>query len=456
MPKPIVFIAALLLALSASAQTLMPARQTSAHTNQWGWLAPTAATAQATFDWLDAWGKDVGTILADDWDYLLQPSTAGAVPAQDPLDWIDANWGMDASGWDFLDPERYSYTETDGGEVAVHSFSNQATAQATFDWLDGYLGAAASDFSSYTSRFSSVSNDFRLLEAHMLGGCVSNEDTNVCWSADGSATNAALVRALQYNQDQYRTNFTSINANTWLTTNLFNIVGQLVGLEGTNLTNYAEWQGGFLQMETNFTALPTNLVTQFPSIYQSDVLEPILVEYSNRFAISLDHTAFDVGDNDFVVPSAVERANVTITDYEYGYVSDPAYTGAFDHASGTVLLPTAGWYLFSYRAIYRAPTNGVLTVSLTPHSGTPPYGMIGDRIGLSRLNAPDTGVAHIVVSGSWVKYCDAASRYGLTVMPVGAPIGTNAATDILMRAANLKILKLNDLREADHAIPGLD
>ncbi|HNZ38973.1 MAG TPA: hypothetical protein PKN69_05530, partial [Candidatus Latescibacteria bacterium] len=284
MPKPIVFIAALLLALPAFAQTRMPARQVEADTNMVNIAISLPFTVQAALDWIDAnwpalssesWSnldpaedtvQSVFDWVDDNWQAELDDSGWLFLDPESPttqsvFDWIDANWGMDASGWDFLDPERYSYTETDGEEVTVHSFSNQATAQATFDWLDGHLGAAASDFNSYTSRFSSISNDFRVLEAYMLGGCVSNGFTNVCWSADGSATNAALVRALQYNQDKY------------------------------------------------------------------------LVEYSNRFALSLDHAAYAFSDNDFVLRSAVEGAHVTITDYEHGYASDLVYTGAFDHAS---------------------------------------------------------------------------------------------------------------------------
>ena len=80
---------ALLLAFSASAsaQTPLPARQVSVSTNAWTSLSPSAATAQAA------------------------------------LDFIDANWQPDlvVSNWSFLAP-------------------SGTTAQATFDFLDGYAG----------------------------------------------------------------------------------------------------------------------------------------------------------------------------------------------------------------------------------------------------------------------------------------------------------------------------
>lgn len=85
--KTRIFLCSLLLALSASAQTPLPARQVSVSTNAWTNLAPTASTAQATFDF------------------------------------VDANWQSDlvVSNWSFLAP-------------------SGTTAQATFDWIDGYAG----------------------------------------------------------------------------------------------------------------------------------------------------------------------------------------------------------------------------------------------------------------------------------------------------------------------------
>lgn len=141
-----IFLFALLLAFSASAQTLMPARQVSANTNGWTSVAPTATTAQASFDWIDlnwmrvstnAWSvlRPVGPTVqfsfdfidgwlqtnamldSDDWNYLLGGTNSGKVYPQPVADWIDAYMGINSTNWVFLDP-------------------TQETSQATFDFID--------------------------------------------------------------------------------------------------------------------------------------------------------------------------------------------------------------------------------------------------------------------------------------------------------------------------------
>lgn len=81
-----IFLCSLLLALSASAQTRMPAHQVSANSTGWTSVVPTNGTVQGA------------------------------------LDWIDGNWpAVSTNGWLFLAP-------------------TARTAQAAFDWIDGYAG----------------------------------------------------------------------------------------------------------------------------------------------------------------------------------------------------------------------------------------------------------------------------------------------------------------------------
>jgi hypothetical protein len=149
------------------------------------------------------------------------------------------------------------------------------------DWYDvgEYIGPipAVTNLSDY---FSTVSNDFRVLHAYLLGGTVSNEFTNVTWTAQGDAdwpTNSALVRSLEYNQGITTTNFMNVNVNTEATTNLFLIIAdQLLGLEGESLTNFMDWVAAYRQMDTDYLALPTNLVFSFSSIYEGETLGPIV------------------------------------------------------------------------------------------------------------------------------------------------------------------------------------
>lgn len=139
-----------------------------------------------------------------------------------------------------------------------------------------------------------VAQDFLNLESYLLGGdqlvygIVPNVETQFVggvgyiitnyviavsqtneWSSNGAATNAALVPALQYNQNITQTNFALVNTNTYVTTNLFNLVGQALGLSGTNLVAFNDWISAYQQMDLGYTQLPTNLVFNFPSITEA-------------------------------------------------------------------------------------------------------------------------------------------------------------------------------------------
>lgn len=160
-----IFLCSLLLAFSASAQTLLPARQVSVVTNYWEFIAPTALTAQASFDFLDA----AAAICPTNWNYLLGGTNdEPTVSAQETHDWLDANWGVPTSGWSNLSPtnrfgvpgetslrdlanwldanwvndgsetrispDRFSFV----GVVATNYYAPATNAQLLADWLDNY------------------------------------------------------------------------------------------------------------------------------------------------------------------------------------------------------------------------------------------------------------------------------------------------------------------------------
>jgi len=129
-----IFLCSLLLAFSASAQTLLPARQVSANTNYWEFIAPTAAQAQATFDWLDRWGNDFGVISPLGWSYLFGgTNTEDEVSAQATFDWLDANWVNDGSEIR-ISPDNFSFV----GVAATNFWTPTTNVQLFADWIDDY------------------------------------------------------------------------------------------------------------------------------------------------------------------------------------------------------------------------------------------------------------------------------------------------------------------------------
>ena len=168
MPKPIVFIAALLLALPAFAQTRMPAHQVEADTNMVNIAVSLPFTAQVALDWIDA-----------NWPAFSSESWSNLDPAEDTVqsvfDWVDDNWqAVDDSGWLFLDPE-------------------SPTTQATFDWLDGWAsGVGTGPFISGTNIAGATYNETNLTWeglGNMPGTNIENavyNETNLTWEGLGN------------------------------------------------------------------------------------------------------------------------------------------------------------------------------------------------------------------------------------------------------------------------------
>lgn len=143
MPKPIVFIAALLLALPAFAQTRMPARQVEADTNMVNIAVSLPFTAQAALNWIDA-----------NWPTLSSESWSNLGPAEDTVqsvfDWVDDNWqAISSESWSNLDPEspttQSAFDWIDDEWMAVDPSSwaflptNASTSQLAFDFIDGWV-----------------------------------------------------------------------------------------------------------------------------------------------------------------------------------------------------------------------------------------------------------------------------------------------------------------------------
>ena len=145
MPKPIVFIAALLLALPAFAQTRMPAHQVEADTNMVNIAVSLPFTAQVALDWIDA-----------NWPALSSESWSNLDPAEDTVqsvfDWVDDNWPvLDPESWSFLSPE------------------SPVTVQSTFDWIDAYMGIDTNGWGYLAPTASTAQATFTWLDERFSG-----------------------------------------------------------------------------------------------------------------------------------------------------------------------------------------------------------------------------------------------------------------------------------------------
>jgi hypothetical protein len=136
-------------------------------------------------------------------------------------------------------------------ELAAHSASNAASVVAIDTRIDETQLAVA--LQTVNTNLQVIAQDFSNLDSYLLGGpslvysltpsvvtqyvgttpyvitnYVVTASSSTTWSATGSDTNAALIPALQYNQDVTATNFALVNTNTYITTNLFNIVADFM------------------------------------------------------------------------------------------------------------------------------------------------------------------------------------------------------------------------------------
>jgi len=143
--KTRIFLCLLPLALSASAQTPLPARQVEADTNMVNIAVSLPFTAQVALDWIDA-----------NWPAFSSESWSNIDPAEDTVqsvfDWVDDNWlVLDAEGWGYLSPEA------------------PATVQGTFDWIDAYMGIDTNDWGYLAPTASTAQATFDWLDERLAG-----------------------------------------------------------------------------------------------------------------------------------------------------------------------------------------------------------------------------------------------------------------------------------------------
>lgn len=248
--------------------------------------------------------------------------------------------------------ERYHGTV----QQAVYSLAVSAhEAETNFSGYTGSVFFVSNFVWDLNDNFSLVSNDFAVTKAYLLGGGVTNQYGTNYWSSNGAATNSALVPALQYNQGIYATNFHGVNSNTFLTTNLFALLGQLLDIGSyTNETSsgsytgvlsddFANWNRSFSLMNTNFTALPTNLVYSFPSLFHlfdTNIVRP-----------------FVIGEDNDV------RAEVFAILAELGYIASESFTyvpGKYGFSSTSTLSVAS-----TNVQLYTVPGTNVLAVGQT-------------------------------------------------------------------------------------------
>lgn len=189
--------------------------------------------------------------------------------------------------------------------------------------LDGDMSLTTNALAQLNADFGAISNDFVTLEDYLL-----NE-------TDG------LVTVLQTNQATTVENFQNVNVNTEATTNLFSIVGQLLGQEGN--TNYTDWVDSFRLMNTDYEALPTNLVFSFPDLF---------TQYTTNVLTPMVEDAVDFASFVCMITDAVVAQPGGSTFYELGTTAGldlDQYAAAgtnFNPSTGVFTAPYDGWYLF--------------------------------------------------------------------------------------------------------------
>ena len=174
--KTRIFLCSLLLALSASAQTLLPARQVSVSTNlpAWANLSPSAATLQLTLDWIDAnWMR----IDASAWTAIPTNLTA----AQEVFTWLDGNLRppLSTTSWLFLSP-------------------TSDTEQATFDFIDFALLRFGSSISNLSQVVQANADSISIINSNLNGFVRSSELCDLVTRCSGSAPAAPAAGETSY------------------------------------------------------------------------------------------------------------------------------------------------------------------------------------------------------------------------------------------------------------------
>ena len=299
MPKPIVFIAALLLALPAFAQTRMPARQVEADTNTVNIAVSLPFTAQVALDWIDA-----------NWPAFSSESWSNIDPVEDTVqsvfDWVDDNWQaeLDAEGWGYLSPEA------------------PATAQGTFDWIDAYMGIDTNDWGYLAPTASTVQATFTWLDDRFSGF-----DPEAVVMPGSNIVGGALIS----NQ------WTGLMPGTNITGGAL-ISNQWTGLmPGTNIT------GGALISNQWTGLMPGTNIYGFNYEGGADTWYPFQA-YSNYFGYSFSFP--DYATNLLLTTNAAYTYVVVTGLASRAFISDP---GGWSSNNG-VVIPKSGMYYCDFYA----------------------------------------------------------------------------------------------------------
>ena len=369
MPKPIVFIAALLLALPAFAQTRMPARQVEADTNTVNITVSLPFTAQAALDWIDA-----------NWPAFSSESWSNIDPAEDTVqsvfDWVDDNWQaeLDAEGWGYLSPEA------------------PATVQGTFDWIDAYMGIDTNDWGYLAPTASTAQATFDWLDERFAGF---DPDATVM---PGSNIVGATLVSNQWTGLMPGTNIVgaTLVSNQW--TGLMpgtNIVGgalindQWTGLmPGTNIT------GGALISNQWTGLMPGTNITGFALNDETSSWDPIKATPAGYSLVPM----FDVWSTNQQVCAG--SAQILAKAYEVVVTNAP--DSGFNPTSGVFTAPQAGYYYFVALGNFKTPVDHYAGLSIADVSWDtntlPPYtssryphtGVSGTRSATGGANQADS------------------------------------------------------------------
>lgn len=151
----------------------------------------------------------------------------------------------------------------------------------------------SSVLSTIDQNFLVLSNSFNNLEAYFYGGTaytnwsfvpytLTNDvgtiltnfsfvvSTNgaVNYSAVTGASPLALTTYIEDGFNRTSNNFVFANTNTYLTTNLFLILADLLELSDETRSNYVNWVSSYRKMDTSFSELPVDTSFVFPSAFQ--------------------------------------------------------------------------------------------------------------------------------------------------------------------------------------------
>lgn len=211
-----------------------------------------------------------------------------------------------------------------------------------------------------------ISNNFAYL-TNMINSVSNNTDSlisTVYNYMDGISNHVDSV------SNDMENAFGLINTNTYITTNMFEIISRIIGLEGTMLSNYDNYWDSFQTLNndsgTNFLADPTTFTnihysinTNIANIY--DQLGGIQVTVDTFFENNVLRLQNDTSEFDYTSP----KSNPGSSDFAWNHLPtnwvtfDGASTWCSNNVDGTVVItfPTTAVYRITMWNWYQCQTN---------------------------------------------------------------------------------------------------